>query len=79
MRKVRHNVLMVVMAAAAALACNSCGSPTLKDHLSARPSVSQLRDGDYQVVNEGHPGEQMNLSSYAKSGKYTVFVFSSPG
>lgn len=57
----------------------SCTRPSVQVRLdSVKPSLDQLKNGDYEVVNSDSPGSEVSLGGHAKYGKYTVFDFSSP-
>jgi hypothetical protein len=49
----------------------------LAHQLAAKPSVNQLKNGDYKQINAENPGEQLSLTKFAVRNKYTIFDFSS--
>lgn len=51
--------------------------PGLSQHLSNRPSVDQMKNGDFKIINEDNPGEKIELSKFRAFGKYTIFDFQS--
>jgi hypothetical protein len=59
-----------------ALFLTACGS-AIDKQLSSKPTASQLRDGDYQVINADNPGEKIDVKKYLVRGKYTVIEFQS--
>jgi major membrane immunogen (membrane-anchored lipoprotein) len=67
---------IVPLSLCTALFLTACSSAVDKQ-LSSKPTASQLRNGDYQVVNADNPGQKIDVKKYLVRGKYTVIEFQS--
>jgi hypothetical protein len=54
----------------------ACGGD-LTHRLPVRSSLTQLKEGDCEAINDNHPGDELDITRHLRRGKYTVVDFTS--